>query len=97
MMIDDLLAKFKSLEKIDHSSEDEYIKQLLKMSHKRIINQCGFFDAENLTGQELVLIRTRYAYQDLLEHFNDNYRSELIDFSLSLMEVSEDEESIQEA
>ncbi|HDN3443943.1 TPA: phage head-tail connector protein [Staphylococcus aureus] len=96
MTIDDLLVKFKSLEKIDHNSEDEYLKQLLKMSYERIKNQCGVFDLENLTGQELILMRTRYAYQDLLEHFNDNYRSELIDFSLSLMEVSEDEESIQE-
>ncbi|NFZ58734.1 phage head-tail adapter protein, partial [Staphylococcus aureus] len=26
MTIDDLLVKFKSLEKIDHNSEDEYLK-----------------------------------------------------------------------
>ena len=35
MTIDDLLVKFKSLEKIDHNSEDEYLKQL-KMSYERI-------------------------------------------------------------
>lgn len=94
MTIDDLLVKFKSLEKIDHNSEDEYLKQLLKMSYERIKNQCGVFELENLIGQELILIRARYAYQDLLEHFNDNYRPEIIDFSLSLMEVSEDEKSV---
>lgn len=94
MTIDDLLVKFKSLEKIDHNSEDEYLKQLLKMSYERIKNQCGVFELENLIGQELILIRARYAYQDLLEHVNDNYRPEIIDFSLSLMEVSEDEESV---
>ncbi len=44
MTIDDLLVKFKSLEKIDHNSEDEYLKQLLKMSYERIKNQCGVFE-----------------------------------------------------
>ncbi|MFG6128719.1 phage head-tail adapter protein, partial [Staphylococcus aureus] len=54
MTIDDLLVKFKSLEKIDHNSEDEYLKQLLKMSYERIKNQCGVFELENLIGQELI-------------------------------------------
>ncbi|UFA56484.1 phage head-tail adapter protein [Staphylococcus aureus] len=94
MTIDDLLVKFKSLEKIDYNSEDEFLKELLKMSYTRLKNQCGMFELDNLTGQELILNRTRYAYQDLLEHFNENYRTDLIDFSLSLMEVSENEESI---
>ncbi|MCR0869007.1 phage head-tail adapter protein [Staphylococcus aureus] len=94
MTVDDLLVKFKSLEKIDYDSEDEFLKELLKMSYIRLKNQCGTFDLDNLTGQELILNRTRYAYQDLLEHFNENYRADLIDFSLSLMEASEDEESI---
>ncbi|HAR3164405.1 phage head-tail adapter protein [Staphylococcus schweitzeri] len=94
MTIDELLVKFKALEKIDHSSEDEFLKQLLEMSYTRLKNQCGLFELDDLTGQELILNRTRYAYQDLLEHFNENYRADLIDFSLSLMEVSESEESI---
>ncbi|ADI97619.1 TPA: phage head-tail connector protein [Staphylococcus aureus] len=94
MAIDDLLVKFKSLEKIDYNSEDEFLKELLKMSYTRLKNQCGTFELDNLAGQELILNRTRYAYQDLLEHFNENYRADLIDFSLSLMEVSKSEESI---
>ncbi|WP_353458871.1 phage head-tail adapter protein [Staphylococcus aureus] len=94
MAIDDLLVKFKSLEKIDYNSEDEFLRELLKMSYTRLKNQCGAFELDNLAGQELILNRTRYAYQDLLEHFNENYRADLIDFSLSLMEVSEDEESV---
>ena len=94
MTIDDLLVKFKSLEKIDHNSEDEYLKQLLKNVVRAYKKSVRSFELENLIGQELILIRARYAYQDLLEHFNDNYRPEIIDFSLSLMEVSEDEESV---
>ncbi|HCD5890173.1 TPA: phage head-tail connector protein [Staphylococcus aureus] len=94
MTINDLLVKFKSLEKIDYNSEDRFLKELLEMSYTRLKNQCGTFELDNLTGQELILHRTRYAYQDLLEHFNENYRADLIDFSLSLMEVSENEESV---
>ncbi|WP_069727748.1 phage head-tail adapter protein [Staphylococcus aureus] len=94
MTIDDLLVKFKSLQKIHPNSEDDHLKQLLKMSSERINNQFGVFELENFIGQELILIRSSHAYQYLLEHFNDNYIPEIIDFSLSLMELSEDEESV---
>ncbi|MBN4900084.1 hypothetical protein IDG68_14770, partial [Staphylococcus sp. EG-SA-21] len=47
-----------------YKNEHEYLKQLLKMSYERIKNQCGVFELENLIGQELILIRARYAYQD---------------------------------
>ncbi|WP_256089690.1 catalase, partial [Staphylococcus aureus] len=37
---------FEAIEKIDHNYEDEYFKQLLKMSYERIKNQCGVFELE---------------------------------------------------
>ncbi|NDP82681.1 phage head-tail adapter protein [Staphylococcus aureus] len=93
--MDELVQDFKGMEKIDHTSEDIYIKKLLKRSYEKLQRDYGKFDIDkNLIGRELVLNRTRYAYQDLLEYFNENYRVDLIDFGISLVEVEDDEETI---
>ncbi|HDG6049176.1 phage head-tail adapter protein [Staphylococcus aureus] len=93
--MDELVQDFKDMEKIDHTSEDIYIKKLLKRSYEKLQRDYGKFDIDkNLIGRELVLNRTRYAYQDLLEYFNENYRVDLIDFGISLVEVEDDEETI---
>ncbi|HDJ2896676.1 TPA: phage head-tail adapter protein [Staphylococcus aureus] len=93
--MDELLQDFKDMEKIDHTSEDIYIKKLLKRSYEKLQRDYGKFDIDkDLIGRELVLNRARYAYQDLLEYFNENYRVDLIDFGISLVEVEDDEETI---
>lgn len=93
--MDELVQDFKDMEKIDHTSEDSYIEKLLKRSYEKLQRDYGKFDIDkNLIGRELVLNRARYAYQDLLEYFNENYRVDLIDFGISLMEVEDDEETI---
>ncbi|HDG9374124.1 TPA: phage head-tail adapter protein [Staphylococcus aureus] len=93
--MDELLQDFKDMEKIDHTSEDTYIKKLLKRSYEKLQRDYGKFDIDkDLIGRELVLNRARYAYQDLLEYFNENYRVDLIDFGISLVEVEDDEETI---
>ncbi|HCY9598616.1 TPA: phage head-tail adapter protein [Staphylococcus aureus] len=93
--MDELVQDFKDMEKIDHTSEDIYIEKLLKRSYEKLQRDYGKFDIDkNLIGRELVLNRARYAYQDLLEYFNENYRVDLIDFGISLVEVEDDEETI---
>lgn len=93
--MDELVQDFKDMEKIDHTSEDIYIENLLKRSYEKLQRDYGKFDIDkNLIGRELVLNRARYAYQDLLEYFNENYRVDLIDFGISLVEVEDDEETI---
>lgn len=93
--MDELVQDFKDMEKIDHTSEDIYIKKLLKRSYEKLQRDYGKFDIDkDLIGRELVLNRARYAYQDLLEYFNENYRVDLIDFGISLVEVEDDEETI---
>lgn len=81
---DDLLVEFKQYAKISHDTEDEYLKKLLKRSYSNLVSRFGEFDIyENLEGQDLVFARTRYAYEDLLEYFNDNYQDDLINFGLN--------------
>lgn len=67
----------------------------MKRSYEKLQRDYGEFDIDkNLIGRELVLNRARYAYQDLLEYFNENYRVDLIDFGISLVEVEDNEETI---
>ncbi|GEQ07203.1 MULTISPECIES: phage head-tail adapter protein [Staphylococcus] len=81
---DDLLIEFKQYTKISHDTEDEYLKNLLKKSYSNLVSRFGEFDIyENLEGQDLVFARSRYAYEDLLEYFNDNYQDDLISFGLN--------------
>lgn len=79
-----VLTSFKNYAKITHSSEDEYLKDLIAKSYLNLKSRFGDFDIEsNLVGQELVFARTRYAYEDLTEYFNDNYQDDLVHFGLN--------------
>lgn len=81
---DELLDEFKDFAKISHDTEDSYLKKLLEKSYSNIESRFGEFNInENLEGQELVFSRTRYAYEDLLEYFNDNYQDDLLNFGLN--------------
>lgn len=81
---DDLLSEFKDYTKISHDTEDEYLKNLLKKSYSNLVSRFGEFNIyEDLEGQDLVFARSRYAYEDLLEYFNDNYQDDLISYGLN--------------
>lgn len=47
---------------------------------------------ESLRGAELVYERTRYAYNDLLEFFHENFISQITSFALENMEDEDYEE-----
>lgn len=79
-----MLASFKSYAKVNHTSEDEYLKDLIAKSYANLQSRFGDFDIENnLVGRDLVFARTRYAYEDLTEYFNDNYQDDLVHFGLN--------------
>ncbi|MGD7007619.1 phage head-tail connector protein [Metabacillus sp. 84] len=79
----DLVAEFKDRMRITHSSEDGYLSSLLRTSYADIKAKCGEFDI-NLDdrGKELVFERSRYAFNDALEYFNDNFLSQINSFGL---------------
>lgn len=95
---DQLLNEFKQRMKISHSIEDDNLKRLLSFSYDDITQKCGVFDIEvNGRAKELVFERTRYAYNDALEFFNDNFASQITSLAIELYtptEVITDETTI---
>lgn len=85
MVIDEILNEFKERMRITHD-EDDNLKRLLSFSIADLEAKCGDFDIdENLRAKELVFERTRYAYNDALEFFEDNFLSEITSLGLSLI------------
>lgn len=73
-----LLDTFKARMHISHGSEDDNLLELLSLSIADITQKCGVFDIEtNLQARELVFERTRYAYNDSIEFFNENFLSQI--------------------
>lgn len=94
---EELLQEFKDRLHISHKSEDSHLKRLLSYSFTDISEKCGSFtlDKDN-QGKELVLERSRYAYNDALEFFNDNFLSQINSFALSnLPDEEESDETVQ--
>lgn len=81
----ELLKEFKERMHISHSSEDDNLKRLLSFSLADLQEKCGKFDIdENERAKELVFERTRYAYNDALEYFNDNFLNQINSLGLSI-------------
>ncbi|PKR79406.1 hypothetical protein CEY16_05435 [Halalkalibacillus sediminis] len=75
---------------ISHSVEDNNLKRLLSFSVAVIKNRCGDFtiDGEKETDKlatELVFERSRYAYNDAVEFFEDNFLSDLTSLGIALI------------
>ncbi|EHD5018725.1 phage gp6-like head-tail connector protein [Listeria monocytogenes] len=79
-----LLPIFKRRMHISHGSEDDNLKELLSSSFVNISGY-GIFDVEtNLKAQELIIERTRYAYNDAVEYFDGNFASQINVLSMEL-------------
>lgn len=86
----ELVEEFKERMHISHSSEDNNLKRLLSFSISALKSSCGEFDLRgekdtDIRAKELVFERTRYAYSDALEYFEDNFLSEITSLGISLM------------
>lgn len=84
MSITDTHVKnFKKMNRIYHSHEDEFIKSILKSSYSFIKTKCGDFSMDDSPeGAELVYNRSRYAYNDSIEFFDQNFITMVISFGL---------------
>lgn len=73
---------------IFHDGEDDNLKQLLSFSIAFVRERGGDLESDSdslgLLAKELVLERTRYAYNDSLEYFEDNFLSEIISLSIAM-------------
>lgn len=87
MVTEKLLKEFKKRIHIYHDGEDSNLKELLSFSISYINSKCGKFKEDSdeevqKRAKELIFERTRYAYNDALEYFEDNFLSEI--FSLGI-------------
>jgi hypothetical protein len=94
LVTEDLLQELKGRLTISHSGQDSDLKKLLSYSIAYVESKCGKFDVNGETNidkraTELVFERTRYAYNDALEYFEDNFLSEI--FSLGIEMVGDND------
>ena len=74
--------------KIYHKAEDENLSRILDASEKRIKSVTGQ-DAGD-TFNELVIERARYAYNDQVEFFDQNFLDDLLSASLDSYQPGDD-------
>ncbi|MGD6873014.1 phage gp6-like head-tail connector protein [Sutcliffiella horikoshii] len=91
---DQLLQEFKERMHISHD-EDNNLKRLLSFSMAYVKSKVKNIDIEtNLQAKELVIERTRYAYNDTLEYFENNFISQInsliLEAAMDEMEENED-------
>lgn len=89
MITSDHVEEFKNRNRIFYDIEDDRIESDLKMSYEDIKSKCGEFDMNNAIGRELVYERTRYVFNDKLEEFHNNFLSNIVQFQIENMEVSD--------
>lgn len=82
MNLVELLKEFKDKMNIFHTGEDDKLNDLLSYSIVYVKSTCVDFSLDKVTDLdkraiELVLERSRYAYNDSLEYFETNFRSEI--------------------
>lgn len=80
--MDSLLIEFKERMHIFHDAEDENLIRILKASKEYVKSKCGTFPDDNEQVKEIVFERSRYAYNDSIEFFEDNFISQLLSLSL---------------
>ncbi|PGU15356.1 hypothetical protein [Bacillus thuringiensis] len=74
---DEILQEFKERMHLG-DEEDDNLKRILSMSNKALLRVCGDYGLNNNEEfKELVFERSRYAYNDALEHFDKNFLSQI--------------------
>lgn len=82
-MEQELLTEFKNRMHISHSAEDANLLMIIKASVDDIKHKCSLATLEdNNRAIELVLERSRYVYNDSVEFFDENFRSQLTSVGL---------------
>lgn len=94
--IDAFLEDLKDYLKIVIDDDDNNLKARLNTAHATLKTWCGQFELDNLIGRQLVFDYVRYMRAGASEYFYSNFKSQIIGFGFSLMEVPEDEISEKE-
>lgn len=84
-----LLAAFKERMRIFHNGEDNNLSKLLESSESAILSLVGSKDYADPRVRELILERARYAYNDQVEFFYQNFQGDLMALSLENYKLEE--------
>ena len=76
-----LLDAFKERMRIFHDGEDDNLSRMLESSEQVIFQTVGTTN-HNSRVRELILERARYAYNDQVEFFYQNFQGDLMALSL---------------
>ncbi|NQG96762.1 phage gp6-like head-tail connector protein [Streptococcus suis] len=91
-----LLAAFKKRMRIFHNVEDDNLKRILAGSQAALSERFGLPVEVISSGQELILERSRYVYNDKLELFESAFAGELNRFAFVHTLKGFDDESSDE-
>ncbi len=78
----EILAEFMLRMHLD-DDEDGNLLRILKASHADLTRICGDYALTDEVFKEMVFERSRYAYNDALEYFYDNFLTQLNNLNLS--------------
>lgn len=79
------LEELKERLHIVDDESDKNLYRLMMSSYEAIQSICGNFPLnDNIRGKELVFERVRYAYNDILEHFVNNFLIEINNLAIDL-------------
>lgn len=95
MVTNEILEEFKARNRISHKSEDGDLKKLLSYSIAYVESKCGKFNIGSTSNidklaKELVFERTRYAYNEALEYFEDNFLSDITSLGIEMSDINEE-------
>ena len=83
-----LLTAFKGRMRIFHDGEDANLSRMLESSEQAIFHIVGTTN-HNPRVRELILERARYAYNDQVEFFYQNFQGDLMALSLENYKLEE--------
>lgn len=81
MITSDIVEEFKERMHLG-DFEDDNLKRILKASYEDVRYVCGDYTMENEAFKELVFERSRYAYNDALEYFEENFLTRINTLSM---------------
>ncbi|MNJ40245.1 hypothetical protein D3C77_351350 [compost metagenome] len=77
----EILQEFKDRMHLD-DDENGNLLRILKASHADLTKICGDYDIADERFKELVFERSRYAYNDALEYFYNNFLTQINNLNL---------------
>lgn len=85
MISEDILKAFKQRMRISYDIDDDNLRELLTRSYQVIESNCGKFDIEqDHYGKFLVFEHARYAFNDDVEFFMENFHDDMASFAFKL-------------